>query len=217
MVMDLLLDTIRSTCGYAREHEAEFVEKIRSSSEVKREDSAKALKRSISKSEKRIAELDHLLQKIYEDNVNGKISDKRFTTLMERYEKEQAELEESVLTAKDEIAAFEDDTDKTEQFISLVHKYTDITELTAAMIHEFVDKIIVHEADKSSGVRMQQIDIYLKYIGKVDPPKHELTPEEFAEEERKRRKRAFNRTYMRRRYEKEKAAREAAKNAVGQA
>ena len=217
VVMDLLLDTIRSTCGYVREHEAEFVEKIRSSSEVKREDSAKALKRSITKSEKRIAELDHLLQKIYEDNVNGKISDKRFTTLMERYEKEQAELEESVLTAKDEIAAFEDDTDKTEQFISLVHKYTDITELTAAMIHEFVDKIVVHEADKSSGVRMQQIDIYLKYIGKVDPPKHELTPEEFAEEERKRRKRAFNRTYMRRRYEKEKAAREAAKNAVGQA
>ncbi len=43
----------------------------------------------------------------------------------------------------------------------------------------------------------EQIDIYLKYIGKVDPQKHELTPEKFAEKERKRRKRVFNRAYMR--------------------
>ena len=60
------------------------------------------------------------------------------------------------------------------------------------MIHEFVDKIVVHEADKSSGDRIQQIDIYLKYVGKLDVPMPELTPEQMKEEDRKRRKRALD-------------------------
>lgn len=73
------------------------------------------------------------------------------------------------------------------------------------MIHEFVDKIVVHEADKSTGDRIQQIDIYLKYVGKLDIPMPELTPEQIKEEEHKRRKRAWNRTYWRRRKEWEQA------------
>jgi hypothetical protein len=78
------------------------------------------------------------------------------------------------------------------------------------MIHEFVEKIVVHEADKSTGERIQQIDIYLKYVGKLDIiPMPELTPEQRKEEERKRRRRAQNRTYARRKYEREKAEREA--------
>ena len=67
------------------------------------------------------------------------------------------------------------------------------------MIHEFVDKIMVHEADKSTGDRIQQIDIYLKYVGMLDIPMLKLSPEQIKEEERKRHKRAWNRTYMRRR------------------
>jgi hypothetical protein len=84
------------------------------------------------------------------------------------------------------------------------------------MIHEFVDKIIVHEADKSTGDRIQQIDIYLKYVGKLDVPMPELTPEQLKEEERKRRKRAQNRTYARRKYEREKAEREAKESALSE-
>ena len=94
--------------------------------------------------------------------------------------------------------------------MELVRKYTDFSELTTLMIHEFIDKIVVHEADKSTGERIQQIDVYLKYIGRLDVPMPELTPEQRKEEERKRKKRAWNRTYMRRKYEREKAVREAA-------
>lgn len=85
------------------------------------------------------------------------------------------------------------------------------------MIHEFVDKIVVHEADKSTGDRIQQIDIYLKYVGKLDVPMPELTPEKLKEEDRKRRKRAWNRTYMRRKYEREKAEREAKEKGLSEA
>ena len=68
----------------------------------------------------------------------------------------------------------------------------------------------MHETDKSTGERIQQIDVYLKYVGRLDVPMLELTPEQRKEEERKRKKRAWNRTYMRRKYEREKAEREAA-------
>jgi len=74
--------------------------------------------------------------------------------------------------------------------MELVRKYTDFSELTTPMIHEFINKIVVHEADKSTGERIQQIDIYLKYVGKLDVPMPELTPEQRKEEERKRKKRA---------------------------
>jgi hypothetical protein len=85
------------------------------------------------------------------------------------------------------------------------------------MIHEFVDKIVVHEADKSTGDRIQQIDIYLKYVGKLDVPMQELTPEQIKEEERKRRKRAWNRTYWRRRKEREQAEQEAKEKELSEA
>ena len=107
------------------------------------------------------------------------------------------------------MADYQENADNVDKFIELVHRYTDFTELTTPMIHEFIDKIVVHEADKSTGDRIQQIDIYLKYVGRPDVPMPELTPEQIKEEDRKRRKRAWNRTYMRRKYEREKAEREA--------
>ena len=118
-------------------------------------------------------------------------------------------MEESVSNLQSELNIYSEDTNRVDKFVELVHKYTDFTELNTPMIHEFVEKIVIHEADKSSGVRMQQIDIYLKYVGKLDVPMKELSPQEFKEEEKKRKKRAWNRNYMRRKYEKEKAEREA--------
>ena len=150
-----------------------------------------------------------LTSTIYEDNVHGKLSDKRFEMLLADYEAEQNELELSVEALENSLNEYQENADNVDKFIELVHKYTDFTELTTPMIHEFVDKIVVHEADKSTGDRIQQIDIYLKYVGKLDIPMPELTPEQIKEEERKRRKRAWNRTYMRRKYEREKAEREA--------
>lgn len=97
--------------------------------------------------------------------------------------------------------------------MELVHKYTDFTELTAPMIYEFVDKIIVHEADKSTGERIQQVDVYLKYIGKLDVPMPELTPEERKEQERLRKKRAQSRNYRQRQKLKKQAEKEAREKA----
>ena len=149
--------------------------------------------------------------------MNGKLSDKWFEMLLADYEAEQSELELSVATLEKALNDYQENADNVDKFIELVHRYTDFTELTTPMIHEFVDKIVVHEADKSTGDRIQQIDIYLKYVGKLDVPMPELTPEQIKEEERKRRKRAQNRTYARRKYEREKAEREAKESALSEA
>ena len=209
VIRDLLLETIKATSSYVKEHEVEFIEKVRSAKELQQESEAKTLKKQLSREQKRINELNTLIKKIYEDNVNGKLSDKRFEMLLADYETEQSELELSVDTLEKALADYQENADNVDKFIELVHRYTDFTELTTPMIHEFIDKIVVHEADKSTGDRIQQIDIYLKYVGRPDVPMPELTPEQIKEEDRKRRKRAWNRTYMRRKYEREKAEREA--------
>lgn len=217
VIRDLLLAVIKATSTYVIEHESEFIEKVRSATELQQESEAKALKKRLSREQKRINELNILIKKIYEDNVNGKLSDKRFEMLLADYETEQSELELSVDALEKTLNNYQENADNVDKFIELVHRYTDFTELTTPMIHEFVDKIVVHEADKSTGDRIQQIDIYLKYVGKLDVPMPELTPEQIKEEDRKRRKRAWNRTYMRRKYEREKAEREAKEKGLSEA
>ena len=217
VIRDLLLEVIKATSTYVMEHEAEFIKKVRSATELQQESEAKALKKRLSREQKRISELNTLIKKIYEDNVNGKLSDKRFEMLLADYETEQSELELSVNTLEKALNDYQENADNVDKFIELVHRYTDFTELTTPMIHEFVDKIVVHEADKSTGDRIQQIDIYLKYVGKLDILMPELTPEQIKQEEHKRCKRAWNRTYWRRRKEREQAAKEKElSEAVGQ-
>ena len=120
------------------------------------------------------------------------------------YEREQEELEESIAKNQAELDAFNADTMRVDRFLALVRKYTDFSELTAPMIFEFVDKIIVHKADRSDGERTQEVEIFLKFIGKFDVPMPEPTPEELAEEERRRGRRASQREWARRCREKKK-------------
>ena len=213
VVRDLILETLKATAGFVREHGEEFAAKVRNESTIQRTDAAKALQKKLSREQKRTNELNQLIKKIYEDNVSGKPTDKRFEMLLSDYEQEQDILETSIQNTQNEISAYEEDNTRIDKFMELVRKYTDFSELTTPMIHEFIDKIVVHEADKSTGERIQQIDVYLKYVGRLDVPMPELTPEQRKEEERKRKKRAWNRTYMRRRYEREKAERKAAEMA----
>ena len=97
---------------------------------------------------------------------------------------------------REKLMQFEDDTDRTEEFLSLVHKYTDIQELTPAIVNEFVDKVLVHKIEETDGDRVQEIEIFLNYIGRVELPVQEISEEEMAEEEKKRKSRQYRREYM---------------------
>ena len=134
------------------------------------------------------------------------LTEKRFKLLSDGYEREQEELDAAIVREQAELDAFNADTDRADQFLELVKRYTDFSVLTTPMILEFVDKIVVHAPDRSSGERMQEVDIYLKFIGKFDVPLPEPTPEELAEQERLRKKREKQREYSRRSREKKKRA-----------
>ncbi len=204
VIDQLVLETIQYACKSVRMDERAFVESIRSASEIREQSEAKKLKAALKHQEKRYAELDILLKKVYEDNALGRLPDKRYEMLSAGYEKEQAELEQSIKACREQLTQYDEDTDRTEEFLALVHKYTDITELTPVIINEFVDKILVHKAEKIDGERVMEIEIYLNFIGKVELPAQELTEEELTEEElaeikEKQRLRERNAMYQRRR------------------
>ena len=195
-VKQLILETIRFALKSVRMDEAAFIKSMRSASQVRDKSEVKKLKASLAKKEKRSADIDLLIKKVYEDNAMGKLPDRRYEMLSSDYEKEQQELEVSMKEIQKKLMQFEQDTDRTGEFLSLVHKYTDIRELTSAIVNEFVDRVMVHRIENVEGDRVQEIEIFLNYIGKVELPAQELSEEEMAAEEKKRKRRQYRREYQ---------------------
>ena len=203
----LILETIRTTASYAIQNKEEFIQKVRSISQVRQQEAAKELKRKVAKERRRSTELDVLIKKLYETYAMGKLEEKRFELLCAEYEKEQAELEQLLASEQAQLDQFHEDTDRASHFLALAQKYTDFTELTAPMIHEFVEKILVHAPDRSTGERVQEIEIYLNFIGKFEVPMPEPTEEELAAEEKRRQKRIRDHEkYLRQKERKQKIA-----------
>ena len=134
-------------------------------------------RRELNKAKKRIAEIDNLIQKLYEDNATGKISDERYATLSLSYEEEQQELKEALPEMQRYLETETDKTESLQKFIDKVKHITQIKELTPELIHEFIDKIVVYAPRYLDGKRVQIMDIYYNGVGIL----RELTPEEMEE------------------------------------
>ena len=141
------------------------------------EKEAKKRKREIAQAEKRIAELDRIFKRIYEDDISGAISHERFLKLSADYEAEQKELTEQVKIWREAVETFEQDRSDFDSFAAIVRKYVGIRELTPTIVNEFVKKIIVHAPDKSSGHRRQKIELVWNFIGEVNLPGDDQTVE----------------------------------------
>ena len=198
---ELILNTIRTVSTYAISNQEEFAAKVRAASQIRQKEAAKDTRRKLNKDRKRITELDNIIKKLYESFAVGRITDERFDNLLAEYEAEQKELQASVKAAEEHLSSFEEDTARVEQFMELARRYADFSELTAIMINEFIDKIIVHAPEKVDGDRVQEVEIYLKFIGQFELPAPELTAEEIKRQEQLRR----HRIKSRERYQKIKA------------
>jgi DNA invertase Pin-like site-specific DNA recombinase len=198
VLRELVLDSIRRICGYVKENQAEFIEKVRAESILRHGEVAKSQKKTIAKNQRRIAELDLLFKKAFEQNATGKLSDSRYEQMTADYENEQATLISQTAEMQSELDEFTADGENVESFIDLVKKYTEFTELTAAMLNSFVSRIDVHEATKNEwGERMQTVDIHFNFIGNFVAPIEEtpLTSEEQKELDKLRAKRIRQREY----------------------
>ena len=120
--------------AFAREHEDEFIQLITSNSEKKLNKELKDSHKEYEQAKARISKLDTIIQRLYEDNVEGKISDERFMKMSATYEAEQKELNARVTTLQDFIDHAKEKSLNAEHFLSLVRKYTDIKELDAEII-----------------------------------------------------------------------------------
>ena len=170
VIEQLLLEDLQRVTAYARNHEDEFLRLVTRNSEKALDRELRDCRKEYEQAKARIAKLDTLIQRIYEDNVEGKISDDRFAKLSGNYEAEQAQLQSRV----EELQQFLDDAKErslnADHFLALVRKYTDIRELDAEIIREFVERINVFQAEKVDGHRQQRIQIIYNCIGAVDLP-----------------------------------------------
>lgn len=170
VVEELLLDGIRRVTAFARDCEEEFVEMVTKKTRSELDKSMRDSRRELEQAQARIAKLDEIIQRLYEDNIEGKISDERFTKMTANYEAEQQTLEKRVTELKSIMTEEKESALNVDHFLSLVRKYTDIKELTAEIIREFVEKIYVYKAERIDGRRVQRIKIVWNCIGEFEPP-----------------------------------------------
>jgi len=175
---DLILTAIKDVSRYVLSDEERFISEFRESNELKHAENIKIRTKQLAKSQKRYAELDTIIKRLFEEKVTGAITDKRFEILSQDYEREQEELEQNIAVLQAGLDEYQADGEKAEQFIKIVKKYTDITELTPSMLNEFIEKVIVYEAEKVNGrVAKQRVEIFLNFIGRFDLP-NQSEPEE---------------------------------------
>lgn len=168
----LVLQNLQRVVAYAQEDEDEFVRRVMENKTAVQRAEQEQAKRTLEKQERRINELDAIIQRLYEDHVMGKLNAERFAKLSEGYEKEQADLKQSVENLRTVVDAAKTQAVNVQSFLKIVKKYTEPTELTPAILREFVEKVVVHAPDKSSGHRVQRIDVHYTFIGEID-----LSPE----------------------------------------
>jgi len=164
----LVLQNLQRVVAYAQEDEDEFVRRIMENKMALQRTEQEKAKRKLEKQERRYNELDAIIQRLYEDHVVGKLSEERFAKLSEGYEQEQATLKQSIEDLSAIVHAAQTQAVNVQSFLKIVKKYTQPTELTPALLREFVEKIVVHAPDKSSGHRIQRIDVHYNFIGEID-------------------------------------------------
>lgn len=116
----------------------------------------------------RINEIGKVLDKLYEDNALGRISNERYGQMSQSYEAELEELRKSVPNKRTEIAALKARTDAANRFIGVIDKFTDIKELNAEILNELIDKIVVHQKEKVNSRIFQQVEIYYRFVGELN-------------------------------------------------
>ncbi|HAZ68024.1 MAG TPA: recombinase [Oscillibacter sp.] len=172
----VVLGEIRRLTKYAGLYEDDFLKEVighsRQAEETERRLKEKELKSLLARDD----ELDGLFERIYEDNVSGKLSDDRFAKMSRRYEEEQKELSEKIKKLRSEIEKQSSRATSTDMFVSIVRKYTRARKLTPRMLNELVEKIEVYNAEKIDGEWVQRLRIHYNCVGEMNIPNEPALP-----------------------------------------
>ncbi len=168
----ILLSEINRMMAFIREREDEFVELLTKNNEKALNRQLRDSTRELEQSMQRISKLDSIIQRLYEDNLDGRISDERFARMTATYEQEQKDLEARVITLREIISKAKVQQLNIDSFLLQVKKYTEVKELDAEIIRSLVERIDVFKPEKVPGTRTkkQTILIHWNFIGAVDLP-----------------------------------------------
>ena len=170
VLRDIVLERIRAVTAYVREDAEGFQQEWMQSTRKAQDSSIQQNQKQLAQAKKRLEDIDKLITRLYEDHVLGTLSDDRYQKMMAGYEEEQERLKTEITVMEELIDQQREDSDNYDRFAALVEKYVDIPELTTAIVNEFIKKIIVHEADRSSGHRRQTVEIIFNFVGQIEIP-----------------------------------------------
>lgn len=172
----VLYEVKRLAC-FASEYENDFIKAMIGRSAKVAENTALRKQRDLDALTARDRELDMLFERLYEDNVAGKIDDVRFAKMSKRYEQEQGENAKKIKALRLELKKDESKRMDIDDFLETVRRYTDATTITKRMVAELIDHIEVYHAEKQDGITNQRVVIYYNCIGAFDVPDRRKIPE----------------------------------------
>ena len=155
---------------YAEHYEAEFIKLVKGFVNQVEESEHKRKEKELTKLTTRNREIDKLFERLYWDNVSGKITDERYYRMSANYETEQGENNKRIKLLRDELQKENGQKYAADSFIGIVRKYTRPTELTQLMLSELIEKIEVFHAEKVDGVTVQRLNIHYHCVGEIEIP-----------------------------------------------
>lgn len=162
---NIVLENIRRQAECASVQKEKYLEMLKNQMAEKATQDIKSVKSELKKINKRIAQLEKILNKLYEDRALEKITEERYLLMNSNYENEYNELNERQNVLSQQIDKIETTEYNAETFTNLIEKYTNITELNARILNELIDKIVVHEKEIINGEKFQMVEIYYKFVG----------------------------------------------------
>ena len=172
-LIEIVSGKLRQTIQEAHFNQEDFLKKLEQQSQAQFNKDNKHQRQQLQKDEHRSKEIDNIIQKLYEDNLLGKISDERFVKLSQSYEEEQKQLQTSISDLTEKLAKQQEDNLNISKFMTRILKYTELPELTVEIVNELIDKIVIHKPTGTKRNRIIQIDIYYNFIGKLNNEKSE--------------------------------------------
>jgi tnpX len=172
-LIEIVSGKLRQTIQEAHFNQEDFLKKLEQQSQAQFNKDNKNQRQQLQKDEHRSKEIDTIIQKLYEDNLLGKISDERFVKLSQSYEEEQRQLQTSISDLTEKLAKQQEDNLNISKFMTRILKYTELPELTVEIVNELIDKIVIHKPTGTKRNRIIQIDIYYNFIGKLNNEKSE--------------------------------------------
>lgn len=165
-----VLECVQRTLTYVRAYRDDFIHDMLAQDEASRKAELAQKRKALSGAQKRMEELDKIIQRLYEDSVFGKLSNERFQKLSAQYEAEQKEIKTLASVLEREI---EDDAKQAvdvERFLNLAERYSELQELDAATVNELIDRIVIHNPVRIDGRKHVTIEVFFTYVGRIRIP-----------------------------------------------